>query len=44
MSQKVRIDDAVRDGQAQPMDEIVFELFPEVFGVGFFVFHDASPE
>ena len=37
--QEVRIDGAVRDGQAQPGNQMVFELFPDLYGVGFFVFH-----
>src|SRR5260370_39261203 len=42
--QEVRIDGAVRDGQAQPGNEMVFELFPDLCGVGFFVFHGSGPE
>ncbi len=37
--QEVRIDGAVRDGQAQAGNEMVFELFPDLCGVGFFGFH-----
>jgi len=37
--EEMRIDDAVRDGQAQPGNEKVFELFPEEFSVRFFSFH-----
>ncbi len=37
--QEVRIDGAFDDGEAQPRDEKILELFPDVFGVGFFVFH-----
>jgi len=28
----------------QARDEIVFQLFPDVFGVGLFVFHGSGPE
>jgi len=37
--QEMRIDGAVRDGQAQARNEQVFELFPDLCGVGFIVFH-----
>jgi hypothetical protein len=40
MPQEMRIDAALRDGQAQIGNEHVIELFPHVFGVGFFDFHD----
>jgi len=40
----MRIDGAVRDGQAQPGNEKIFEVFPDLFGIGFFVFHDLGPE
>jgi hypothetical protein len=36
---KVGIYGAVYDGQAQPRDEKIFELFPDLFGAGFFGFH-----
>ena len=39
MAQEMRIDGAVRDGQGQPGNEKVFNLFPDLCGVGFFVFH-----
>jgi len=39
MPQEMRIDRALDHGQAQPRDERVFHLLPEVFGVRFFVFH-----
>src|SRR2546428_1465933 len=32
--QEMRIDGAVRDGQAQPGNEMVFELFPDLCDVG----------
>ncbi len=44
MAQKMRIDRAVDDGEAQPGNEMVFELFPDLCGVGFFVFHGSGPE
>jgi hypothetical protein len=37
--EEMRIDGAVRDGQTQPWNEKVFEVFPDLCGVGFFVFH-----
>ena len=43
VAQKMRIDGALDDGEAQARHEKIFELFPEVFGVWFLVFHDASP-
>jgi len=39
VAEKMRIDGAVRDGQAQPGNEKVLKLFPDMFGVGVFVFH-----
>jgi len=39
VAQEMRIDGAVNDGEAQPRDEQVFQLFPDLCGVGFFVFH-----
>ena len=44
MAQEMRIDRAVDDGEAEARDEIVFQVFPELFGVGFFVFHGLGPE
>lgn len=35
---------ALDHGEAQAGHEKVFEVFPGLFGVGFFVFHGASPE
>ncbi len=32
MAQKMRIDRAVDDGEAQPGNEMVFELFPDLCG------------
>jgi hypothetical protein len=40
---KVGINGAVYDGQAQPRDEKVFKLFPDLFGVGFLGFHGLDP-
>src|SRR5260370_19678353 len=37
--QEMRIDGAVRDGEAQAGNEMVLELFPDLCGVGFIVFH-----
>jgi hypothetical protein len=42
--QKMRIDRAVDDGEAQPRHEKILELFPDVFGVGLFVFHSSDPK
>ncbi len=39
VADEMRIDGAVRDGQVQPGNEKVFEMFPDLCGVGFFVFH-----
>jgi hypothetical protein len=44
VAQEVRIDGAIGDGEAQPRNEKVFEVFPNLFGIGFFVFHGASPD
>jgi len=44
MAEQVRIDGTLCDGQAQPRDEKILELFPDLFGVGFFVFHGSGPE
>jgi len=43
MPQKMRIDRAVDDGEAQPRDEKVLKLFPEEFSIQFFVFHGLDP-
>jgi len=40
----MRIDGALDDGEAQPGDEKILELLPEVFGVGLFVFHGLGLE
>jgi len=39
--QQMRIDGTLREGQAQPRDEMVFQVFPDLFSVGLFVFHVA---
>ncbi len=39
VAQEMRIDGTVDDGEAQLGDEIVFELFPDLCGVGYFDFH-----
>jgi hypothetical protein len=44
VAEEIRIDGAVREGQAQPGNEKVFEVFPDLCGVGFFVFHGLGPE
>jgi hypothetical protein len=44
VAQEMRIDGALDDREAQAQDEKVLELFPEVFGVGFFVVHGWSSE
>lgn len=42
VAQKMRIDGAIEHGKAQVRDENVFHLFPELGGVGNFVFHVMS--
>jgi hypothetical protein len=42
--QEMTIDAALRDGQAQPGNELVIDLLPNAFSVGFFVFHGTSPD
>lgn len=37
--QEMTIDGAVDHGKAQPRHELVFQVFPELFGVRFFLFH-----
>jgi hypothetical protein len=44
VAQEMRVDGAVNDRQAQPRNEHVFQLFPEEFSVGLFVFHGLGPE
>ena len=39
VTEEMRIDDAVGRGQAQARRKVL-ELFPHLFGIGFFVFHD----
>ncbi len=39
MPAEIRVDGAVGCGEAQLRDEMVLELFPDQFGVGFFGFH-----
>jgi hypothetical protein len=43
VAEEMRIDGAVRDGQAQPGNEKVFEVFPDLCGVEFLVFHGLGP-
>jgi hypothetical protein len=42
VTDEMRIDGAVRDGQSQPREEKVLELFPKVLEVQFFAFHGGS--
>ena len=42
VTEEMRIDDAVGSGHAETRRQVL-ELFPHVFGVGFFVFHDWIP-
>lgn len=44
VAQEMRIDGALDDRETQARDEKIFELFPDMFGVGFFVFHGLGPE
>jgi hypothetical protein len=39
MAQEMPINDAVGDGKPQARDEIIFDLLPHEFSIGFFVFH-----
>jgi len=43
VAQKTRIDGAVDNGEAQPRDEKILELFPDEFGVRLFDFHGSAP-
>ena len=36
---EIRVDGTVGGGEAELRDEMVLELFPDQFGVGFFCFH-----
>src|SRR5689334_11894235 len=42
VTHEMRIDGAVGDGQTQPREEEVLELFPEMLDVQFFAFHGGS--
>jgi hypothetical protein len=44
VSEEITIDGALGDREAQARDDYIIELFPEVFGVGFFIFHGLGPE
>jgi hypothetical protein len=44
MPQEMWIDHAVGDGEPQAWSEQVLALFPDVFGVRFFVFHSSDPK
>lgn len=44
VAEEMRIDGAVGDGQAQPREEKVLELFPKMFDIQFFAFHGGSWE
>ena len=44
VAQKMRMDGAVDDGEAQRRDEKILELFPNEFAVETFVFHGSGPE
>jgi len=44
MAEEVRINGPLRYRQAQTRHEKVFEVFPDLFGVEFFVFHGPGPE
>ena len=39
VAEEMRVDRAVGGGQAETRDQEVLELFPHVFGVGFFGWH-----
>ena len=42
VADEMRIDGAVGDGQAQPREEKVLELFPKMLDIQFFAFHGGS--
>ncbi len=42
VADEMRIDGAVGDGQAQPREEKVLELFPKMFDIQFFALHGAK--
>jgi hypothetical protein len=42
VTDEVRIDGAVGDGQAQPREEKVLELYPKMLDIQFFAFHGGS--
>jgi hypothetical protein len=42
VAEEMRIDGAVGDGQAQPREEEVLELYPKLFDIQFFAFHGGS--
>jgi hypothetical protein len=42
VAEEMRIDGAVGDGQAQPGEENVLELFPKMLEIQFFAFHGGS--
>jgi len=42
VADEMRIDDTVGDGQAQPREEEVLELYPKLFDIQFFAFHGGS--
>jgi len=42
VADEMRIDGAVGDGQPQPREEEVLELYPKLFDIQFFAFHGGS--
>jgi len=44
VAQKTGIHGAVDNGEAQPRDEKILELFPDELGVALFDFHGSGPE
>jgi len=42
VADEMRIDGAVGDGQAQPREEEILELYPKLFDIQFFAFHGGS--
>ena len=42
VADEMRIDGAVGDGQTQPREEKVLELYPKLFDIEFFAFHGGS--
>src|SRR5712692_5471460 len=44
MPQKMRIDGALRESEAQPRHKNIFDLFPDEDSIGFADFHGCDPD